>query len=158
MISPVLVGAELVCRARLAQAKVTGMGRPDDIVQALQSAAWGEGATWSRALGEALGELLSRLVDSGGLALEVQVDEPTPEIAEMQIAALRRLSLLEWAHRLVASVAPELTLGSPAALLKPWTIGSIPSFELSWTHGSTISLRTVRVWRPQDMERRVPPI
>ena len=149
MISPVLVSAELVCQARLGRVQVSGNGRPQAFKQGLLTAPLGERAAWDAPLGEALLEMLTRLVDSTDLVLDIHVGDEQPGGAvEAQSAELRQMAMLEWAHRLLAQIAPELTLGAPAALVRAGDLPVLRDLTMAWTAGSMVAMRAFRVWRP----------
>lgn len=156
MISPVLVSAELVCKARLVGAQVNGNGRPDALEGALGRAALGDRAAWNVSLGEALVDMLTELLGSADLTLTLDVDNPKTDRDQGLLAELRQLALIEWAHRVQALVAPELTLAAPAALVKISKLTILPMLDLAWSAGSTVVLRAVRVLQPVEMGPSVP--
>jgi hypothetical protein len=156
MVSPVLVSAELVCQAQLARARVSGNGLSASIQQSLKDAALGERANWDAPLSEALVDMLTALLDTGKLSLDVKLDASQPNMAQDGLDGLRNQALLEWAHRVQSLMAPDLTLAAPAALVKSRILASPLSLELAWTEGSSVRLRAVRVMKPKEMGRSVP--
>src|SRR5262249_23171569 len=151
MISPVLVSAELVCSARLTDAQVDGGGSPAAVQHSLNNAALGKRAPWDGTLGDVLVDMLTMLLASGEVSIDVTVNNPLSDAAEAQRAELCQTALLEWSHRIQRVIAPDLTLAAPAALVKCVDLVEPLTLKLDWSAQSTLSLRAVRIWRPGDM-------
>jgi hypothetical protein len=155
MISPVLIAAELVCQARLAWAQVNGKGEPAAVEQALKKAALGPRADWQMTLSEALIDMLNGLLETSELSLWVQLESVKAEESAQSKFELRKLALCEWAHRLQTLLAPDLTLAAPAALIQSTDLNAPLFLDLAWMAGSSVTLRSVRVFRPKEMGNAV---
>jgi hypothetical protein len=155
MISPVLVSADLVCRASLVGASVSGKGTAGAVESALVKSALGPKAAWDASLGEVLVNVLSGLLETGDLTLQITAGSVPPGSSASQ-AELRELALLEWAHRIQALLWPEQTLAVPAAVVTSMNLPDSLVLDLAWSAGSSVTLRAVRVLRPREMGRSVP--
>lgn len=150
MNTPLFLAAELVCRAQIAGATVTGKGDSRAVVAALPTVVFGAQAAWDATIGQVLLELLSGLLKDGSLSLRVELDHPQYKGAAAQTVELRELALLEWAHRIQIVIAPELTLAAPAALVETDRSNMQIPLGLDWSSGVSLPLRAVRILRLEE--------
>jgi len=148
MISPVHIGAELSCPARLSRARLRGSGDARGLSAPLMGGVYSGDDGWDVTLGDALIRRLEALLESGALALSVEGDDLTPE----ELAELRELALLEWAHRLRAATAPDMTLVFPLTALGDARWAAPDSMRIEWRSGDTVTLRAIRVLRCARLE------
>lgn len=140
MVSSIVIAAELSCDAQLRTApaiRVRGTGRADAVHDSIQKAELAEHAAWDTTIAAALLKMLTGAV--GSAALQLTIDADGPGIDEVREAAL-----LEWAHRILAALAPDLTLGFPASLLPSTRIQGPLNLDLDWASGDRFRFRTVK--------------
>jgi hypothetical protein len=135
---PVVVAAELTCRARLAGASVRGSGAAAAFGEAAAAAPMGPGTAWSATLADGLLPALRRQVARGRLALTVEA--PSTKAAD----ALAELAMLEWAARMAAAAAPPRSLAGPAAAARRGDLPGPPDPRLEWRPGDLVPLRALR--------------
>lgn len=164
MISPISVAAELVCSARLVGARIHGEGNLRSVEQALAKAPFGVNADWQNTVGAVLVSVLSELLDEGRLSLEITLPVVQGKDSALQAemhaemhAEMLEVALLEWSHRIQASIAPDLTLGAPASLVSTTHFQQPLALALAWPE-SNVMLRAVRILKPQGADNSVPRI
>lgn len=139
MVSSIVVAAELSCDAQLAAAppmRVRGSGRVDAIQDSLQRAEPAP-ADWDVTIAAVLRKLLTGAIESAALQLTI-------DAAGSAIEELREAALLEWAHRILAVLAPGLTLAFPASLIPGTRLEAPLTLDLDWASDHRFRLRTVR--------------
>ncbi len=155
MASPVLISAELVCNATMMGVHLSGEGNAKYVEESLAKAALGERAAWDTTLWDVLAHTLSEWLDIGCIAIKVRGAQQEREMPLALLAELRESLMMEWAHRIQVLMAPELTLAAPAALVKSTDLLAPLPINVAWTPGRLISLRAVRMLRPNKWEGSV---
>ena len=142
--APVMLAAELTCRAQLAMAWLSGSGSPSAAESVADQARVGRSAAWSATVADALLAALEEAVRAGLLALAVEPTAPSSEAAEV-----REVALLEWARRVaVAATPPVESLAMPAARVARLRLAAPPDFRIDWPAGTVVSFRAIRVLAP----------
>lgn len=140
MVSSLVIAAELSCDAQLAAAsliRVRGTGRINalqDVLRRLEPAP----ADWDVTVASVLVKVLTGALESAAFQLTIDADRSA-------IDELREAVLLEWAHRILAVLAPGLTLAYPASLISDTQLDAPLALDLEWASGDRVRLRSVKV-------------
>jgi hypothetical protein len=149
--APVMIAAELTCRAQLAGVRLSGSGQPSAADGVAAQARVGRRAEWSATVADALLVALEEAERTGLLALAV---EPTASSSEA--AEVRWLGLLEWARRVGAAATPPVeSLAMPAARVARLQLAALPDFRIDWPPGTVVSFRAIRVLNPGGLNAPV---
>jgi hypothetical protein len=138
MVSSIVIAAELSCDVQLAVSpsmRVTGTGRVDALQDSFRRIE--SGAEWDATIGAVLIAMLAGAI--GSAALQLNVDAGGSGGDELRDAAL-----CEWAHRILAVIAPDVTLAFPASLISAMRLEAPPTLDLHWASGDRFRLRTVK--------------
>jgi hypothetical protein len=142
MTSPVVVSCELECDAELGRGstrqpfRVRGGGEIGGLRDSLQ-AELTTGAAWDATVAGQLIRFLTRALEASVVSLHIDGDGVEAE-------ELREAALLEWAHRILRSLAPGETLGCPASLIPDTRPGAPPDLGLDWHLGARLKFRAVK--------------
>lgn len=137
---PLIVAAELTCKAQLVGLSVHGGGDVEAVKAAVGKLPLGD---WDTTIGDALVMALNALVERGGLTIHIEGNHAHQ-------AEITQLVLLEWAYRL-------LTSGSSGGLALPAShyshLAASDSLDLNihWRPTDFITFRAIRVIRYADI-------
>jgi len=139
MVSSIVIAAELCCDAQLAVAplmRVRGAGHINALQESLRRVEQAP-ADWDVTIAAVLVKMLAGALESAAFQLTIEADRSA-------LDELREAALLEWAHRILAVLAPDLTLAFPASLIPGTRLEAPLALDLDWASGDRFRLRAVK--------------
>ncbi len=143
---PLVVAAELTCKARLANLSVDATGDIESVKAIVGALRLGETVEWDTSIADVLVSVLSDLVVQGGLTIRIESNILNDTYKD----EVTQLVILEWAYRLVAcGTYAGLTL--PASHYNHLQMSDNLDLNIHWRHMDLVTMRAIRAFRCDDI-------